>query len=522
MSDILEVKIKKKEINLIIWLIPLISLIVGGWLVYKYYSNLGPLITIKFKNSGGLEPKRAVVKFRDVDVGKVEKIEILKDEGVLVYVRMNKDMKPFLNKTTKFWIVKPQISLEEVKGLDALISGPYIQMYAKPLKFEKDSFIGLNEPPLDKDIVNGKIFTLIADSTYGLSEKMPVFFKDLKVGSVRKVKIDKNSKVKIIISINKKFVKFINNSTRFWNVKKVDISLIKNYLQVSVPPLKEVLFGGVVFDTPKKEEILTKTIFKLYPSKADAFKNRLGEYHQYKEFFVEFDRDNSYLNIGEVVKFRGFDIGFVKDVNSYFDLDKNKTLSYVVLKIDVGAFMKKRDENIVSKLLQKGLSVYIKKIPILDSAVLNLEFTNRPYKYELIDGKIRLKAIYKKEDSIVDNLNQFIKKLNSLDLNKTLENVNNLITTTTPAISKVLYSIANTSDEVRRMLVKNDKNISALLINSNMLIKNLNNTLNSYSDNSLFYKRVSKTLYDVDKSLKNLNRLLIHLNKKPNSIILGD
>ena len=180
MDDILEVKIKKKEVNLIIWLIPIISLIVGGWLIFKYYSSLGPLITIKFKNSGGLEPKRSVVKFRDVEVGKVEKVKILKnDEGVLVYVRMNKDMKPFLNFTTKFWIVKPQIGINEVRGLDALLSGPYIHMYARAIDFTKDSFIGLDEPPIDSSILNGKIFTLIIDSTYGLSEKLPVYFKHI-------------------------------------------------------------------------------------------------------------------------------------------------------------------------------------------------------------------------------------------------------------------------------------------------------------------------------------------------------
>ena len=253
MDDIVEVKIKKKEINFIIWLIPIISLIVGGWLIFKYYTSLGPLISIKFKNSGGLEPKRSVVKFRDVVVGKVEDVKILtKKEGVIVYVRMNKDIKPFLNRSTKFWIVKPQIGLEQVRGLDALLSGPYIQMYAKANGFTKESFVGLEEPPIDSSILNGKILSLISDSTYGLSEKLPVYFKHLKVGTIRKIELRDDAKVKIIISINKKYIKFVNDSTKFWNVKKLDISLNKNYLQLSFPTLKELVFGGIVFDTPNK------------------------------------------------------------------------------------------------------------------------------------------------------------------------------------------------------------------------------------------------------------------------------
>ena len=520
-KEILEVKIKKREINLIIWLIPLISLIVGGWLVYKYYSSLGPLITIYFKNSGGLEPKRSVVKFRDVAVGKVEQVEILKNtEGVRVYVRMNKDMKPFLNYTTRFWIVKPKIGLEEVKGLDALLSGPYIQMYAMPQGFSKESFIGLDEPPIDSEILNGKILTLTADSTYGLSEKLPVYFKHLKVGTIRKVQLTDKGRVKIIISINRKYIKFVNDSTKFWNVKKVDISFNKNYLQVSLPTIKELIFGGIVFDTPDKMP-LTKTVFKLYASKADAFSNTLGKFTKYREFLAVFDKENSSLMPGNVVKFRGFDVGFVKKVNSVFDIDKNKIVSYAVLKINIGAFMKDKNENVINKLLKKGLSISVnKKIPFLNMTYLELNFTNKPYKKEIIDGKIKLKTVYKKEESISSKLSKFLDKLNSLPLKKSVNNLNVLFTTLTPEINNTLVSITKTSDSIRNLV--NNKNITKLLINTNNLAENLNKILHNYSSNSLFYKRISKTFYDIDKTMNNLNKVIIKIDKKPNSIILGD
>ena len=523
-EEILEVKIRKKEINLIIWLIPLISLIVGGWLVYKYYSSLGPLITIRFKNSGGLEPKRSVVKFRDVEVGKVENVKILKNsEGVLVYVRMHKDMKPFLNDTTKFWIVKPQIGLEQVRGLDALLSGPYIQMYAKPKDFTKEEFVGLSEPPIDSSILNGKILTLISDSTYGLSDKLPVYFKHMKVGTIRKVELTDNAKARIIISINKKYSKFVNDSTKFWNVKKVDIALSKNYLQISLPSLKELIFGGIVFDTPEKNKVLTKKIFKLYPSKSDAFANVLGKFHKYKEFIVEFEKQNSLINAGEAVKFRGFDVGYVKEVNSIFDIDKNKIISYAILNINIGAFMKNRNEDVVNKLFKKGISVYIKQnIPLLQISSVIITFTNKPYKPQIIDDKIKIHCIYKKEISIADKLSMFLDKLNSLKIDKTVNNINSLLNETRPLFSKALISLTKTSDSVSNLINSNNHKISEILDNFNILMKDLNKTLNTYSENSVFYKKISKTLYDVDKTMNNLNRVIIKIDKKPNSIILGD
>jgi len=521
-DKVLEVKIKKREINFIIWLIPLVSLIIGGWLVYKYYSSLGPLISIKFENSGGLEPKRSVVKFRDVVVGRVEDVKVLKkSEGVLVYVRMHKDMKPFLNESTKFWVVKPQIGLKQIRGLDALISGPYIQMYAVSKDFIKEKFIGLNEPPIDSEILNGKILTLFANSTYGLSEKLPVYFKHLKVGTIRKVELNKNAKVRIIISINKKYAYLVNDSTKFWNLKKVDVSLNKNYLQLSLPTVKELIFGGIVFDTPDKNKELTKNIFTLYPSKSAAFANNLGDFVKYKEFIVKFNRQNALLIPGEIVKFKGFDVGYVEKVNSFFDIDKEKITSYAVLKINVGAFMKNENEKIINKLLNKGFSVYIKKKnPFLDLSYLELDFTNKSYKKEIIDGKIRLNTIYKQEISIMAKLNKFLDKLNSLPLKKSVDNFNNLLQSATPKINKVLLSIANTSDYVRNLI--DNKKINQLLINTNNLVKNLNKLLNSYSKNSLFYKKISKTLFDIDTTINNLNRVLIKINKKPNSLILGD
>jgi len=514
-SEEIEVKIKKKEINLIVWIIPIISLIVGGWLVYKYYSNLGPLITIKFKNSGGLEPKRSFVKFRDVKVGKVESVEILKgNEGVLVKVRMQKDIEPFLNDTTKFWIVKPEIGIDKIRGLDALLSGPYIQMYAKPKKFTKDKFIGLQEPPLDSAILNGKVYKLISNSSYGLSERLPVYYKQLKVGMIRKINL-KNNKVYIYIVIWKKYDKYINNSTKFWNLKTVNVSLKKNYLNLSFPTFQELVFGGIEFETPFKT-LKTKKEFKLYSSKVEAFENRLGGKEEYVNSIIYFDYDNSFLKAGIPVKFRGFDIGYVKFANSFYDYKHNKIITQVVAKINKNAFGVSLKE-----LIQKGLSAYIKVTSIINSAEVDLEFYKK-HKFKLIDGKIFIPSFKKKEVSLLIKLNKFIDKLNSLKLNETIDNINSFLNTTKPALSKALYSVANMSDSIKKTVEMTSKNLNNTLVNINNLTNSLEKIAKTYNSDSIFYQKVSKTLYDLDKTILNLNKVINKIDKKPNSIIFGD
>ena len=42
------VSIRRRQIS-IVWFVPLVALLIGGWLVYKTISEKGPTITISFK-----------------------------------------------------------------------------------------------------------------------------------------------------------------------------------------------------------------------------------------------------------------------------------------------------------------------------------------------------------------------------------------------------------------------------------------------------------------------------------------
>ncbi|OQX72594.1 MAG: hypothetical protein B6D59_08105, partial [Campylobacteraceae bacterium 4484_4] len=138
----------KKRWVLSIWLIPLLALIVSGWFAWQYFSRLGPEIIIHFKSSGGLIANQSQIRFRDVPIGLVKKISLESGkEGVIVTARMNKDAAPYLNDTSRFWIVKARIDTSGVQGLDTLISGTYIELYAQPdEEHEKREFEGLDAP----------------------------------------------------------------------------------------------------------------------------------------------------------------------------------------------------------------------------------------------------------------------------------------------------------------------------------------------------------------------------------------
>ena len=48
-------KIKKKSGFSLVWLIPIITALIGGWLIFKTLSEKGPDITITFKTAEGIQ-----------------------------------------------------------------------------------------------------------------------------------------------------------------------------------------------------------------------------------------------------------------------------------------------------------------------------------------------------------------------------------------------------------------------------------------------------------------------------------
>ena len=57
-----EAKVSKNQSISIVWIVPLVALILAGWLVFKALTEKGPEITITFKNAQGLEAGTTRIK----------------------------------------------------------------------------------------------------------------------------------------------------------------------------------------------------------------------------------------------------------------------------------------------------------------------------------------------------------------------------------------------------------------------------------------------------------------------------
>ena len=125
-DELPEAHIEKPRGISIVWLIPLIAALVGGWLAYKTISESGPTITISFEDASGLEAGKTKIKYKSVTVGQVEKIELTSLQNVTVTVKMAKHAAEHMTENTRFWVVRPRIGMGEISGLETLVSGAYI------------------------------------------------------------------------------------------------------------------------------------------------------------------------------------------------------------------------------------------------------------------------------------------------------------------------------------------------------------------------------------------------------------
>src|ERR1700691_63566 len=146
-----------------IWAIPLAALLAASWLAFQTFFALGPTIEITWNSADGLIAGQTEVLYKNVELGRVEKIALTSDHShVVVAVRMDRDADSMLNTGTQFWVVRPRLALGQISGLDTIISGPYIELQpgtGEPAR----SFTGFEGPPMLMPDAPGNRFTLTTD-----------------------------------------------------------------------------------------------------------------------------------------------------------------------------------------------------------------------------------------------------------------------------------------------------------------------------------------------------------------------
>jgi paraquat-inducible protein B len=304
-----EARIKTKRRISPFWLLPVIALMIAGWLIWTSYEDRGNTITIDFMTADGIVPGRTPIRYQGVEVGTVQNISLSKDlNKIEVRASIKSDMKDALRKETQFWLVTPKASLAGVSGLDALVGGNYIGMM--PGKGEQeDHFVALDTQPKYR-INNGELMIhLHAPDLGSLNSGSLVYFRKIPVGRVYDYTINPNKQgVTIDVLIDRRFTSLVKKGSRFWNVSGVKADVDFSGAKFQLESLAALVNGAIAFDSPDDSASAKQNDeFGLYADLA----------HSQRGVIVKLDLpDGTGLNAGSTpLMYQGLQVGQLTKLN---------------------------------------------------------------------------------------------------------------------------------------------------------------------------------------------------------------
>ena len=234
----------------LVGVIPLVVILIVVVLVMLEYGRHGPDITVTFNHAYGLKIGDGL-QYRGMEVGEVREVA-LADDAVKVQVRLREDAAWIASAGSRFWIVRPQIKVSGVTGLETVVGARYLAVEPGGGN-ARSSFVGINEPPVrTPELENALEIVLQAPQRGGIMPGAPVHYRQVEVGRVLDVgfAIDASS-VEITCAIAPQYADLIHTDTRFWRMGGVRVEAgILSGVEVRVQSLSALIRGGVAFATP--------------------------------------------------------------------------------------------------------------------------------------------------------------------------------------------------------------------------------------------------------------------------------
>lgn len=525
----------------VVWIVPIVAALVGVGIVVQQYLNEGPTIRISFLTAEGIEPGKTSIKYKDVDIGKVTDVVLSKDYSrIIVTAKMEKHAEGLLGEDSRFWIVKPRITLGGVSGIGTLLSGKYIGI--EPGKSGKTHhvFVGLEVPPPLTGGMAGSEFMLRAGTLGSLGIGSPIFYRRLNVGRVIGYDLAPDGKsVEIKIFTNAPYDGYITSDTRFWESSGIHASMGSGGLSLQTESVLSILVGGIVFETPPSatpgKRAPAKSVFTLFDDRDAAMAPQMSETDRYVLYFNE---SLNGLSVGAPVTILGLPVGevtavgldYVPETHGIRTRVEIMTHQYRLLrhlgKTDVAAMkimsLEERDKIMQRLVEEKGLRAQLRTgnlisgqryvaldyFPGAPKARINREkdppiFPVNPGKMENIE--LQLKSILAKVDKMpLEEIGKDLKKtLATLDL--TLQSADR---TLTRVDVETLPEAKKTLEELRRAVATADR-----------LLSSTDNTL--LGPDAPAQQELRDALQEITRAARAIRVLADYLERNPESLLRG-
>jgi paraquat-inducible protein B len=512
-----------------LWLIPLITLAVGAWMVYVDWSRQGPLISIEFATAEGLEQGKTKIKTLDVEVGQVEDITLNKDlDGVIVTARIDIEFKDLLVDDSLFWVVQPNVSLSGVSGLGTILTGQYIQ-FAPGKEGKKTShFRGMDSPPITPVNTPGIHLTLVTYGDYYFSKGDLIHYQGITVGKVEEVEFNFDERrIYYKVFIEDPYQQLISSETRFWKASGIRAEMTSAGFELDVGPIDSLLMGGISFTVPDgqfvNQQVEENALFYVYPNRSSIFEKVFLFSIPY---WVMVEGNVGNLNVGAPVMYRGLQVGKVLRTDFIPEgrnlLDKSLKIP-ILIEINPGRLgLPDSEESLmratadINQLVQEGLVATIKsKNFLLGSRMIDLRYEEHPEKMELtyFNDLVIIPSGQDMLAKFTDSIEDFIAKINGLPIEGVLEKMESVLDEGAITLAN-FQEVAKSADE----LVGNERNAQLIEQFSGTLAA-LEELADSYAGESQANRDLQRLLQSASDLVEELAPLINQLNNQPNGLV---
>ena len=249
-----------------LWLVPSAAALLAGWFAWNAWGVRGTTITVRAEHGYGIRAGDAL-RYRGIAVGGVVEVHLSPAlDEVVMRVRLNPGAESLARAGSRFWVVRPHVSLDGVQGLETLIGARNLAVLpGSPGGRPRDEFIAISQAPVNNSGEQGGLeIVLEAQRRSGLAAGAPLTYREIQVGVVLSVGLSSDAtSVELRVLVRAPYVQLIREGTQFWEAGGLEVSLsMMEGVTVEMDSLRSLVVGGVALATPTEPGLAVRTGYR--------------------------------------------------------------------------------------------------------------------------------------------------------------------------------------------------------------------------------------------------------------------
>ncbi|WP_027795166.1 PqiB family protein [Paraburkholderia acidipaludis] len=503
------------------WFVLVAAAMIGTLVIAHGLMRSGPRVTVSFLSGAGLVAGKTKVRYRNVEVGRLESLRVSADaRHVYAVLQLDAAGRAIATCGARFWIVRPRLGPRNFSGLLSVISGAYLDVDVDLNSHQVcGAFVGLEAPPVVTSDQRGTHFVLRAASLGSLSSGSPVDFRGVPVGEVLGYSLAAGSRnVLVDVFVNAPFDRFVTPGTRWWQASGIELRLGSGGARVQAESIAAVVAGGVAFEPHGDVSAAAAAngqTFALADNREDAMRNDDGPPAVVRMRFAQSVRG---LSVGAPVEFHGVELGTVIAVDIDLNPERDRFDMLVTLQLypsrlgrsyrnALGDGTGAAAKDLLQQLVARGLRGQLRMgSPLTGQKYVALDlFPRAPAaRIDMSRTPLELPSVPNTLEELQDQLSNIVRKLDRMPLQAIGSNLN--------------ASLAHSNDLFEHIDGELVPAATAMLASAREAFRSANDTLGQAAP---LPRDVDRALIELRRASAGVNALSEYVERHPESFVWG-